>query len=125
MTQDEAKKLLPLIEAYSRGAEIQFFDGNDWITLDDVRFDSGVDNYRVKPILTYHFFRNKKECIEEMKKHQPFGWIKEINGDYYYSINTIDSASIYVNDSEKVSYEDASINFRFMDGEIFGKLGDY
>lgn len=32
-------------------------------------------NYRIKP--EYRPFANAEECIEEMKKHVPFGWVKD------------------------------------------------
>lgn len=31
---------------------------------------------------TYRPFKNQEECWNEMLKHQPFGWVKRINGGY-------------------------------------------
>lgn len=39
-------------------------DNRDWNKFD----------YRIKP--EYRPFANAEECIEEMKKHVPFGWVK-------------------------------------------------
>ena len=40
-------------------------DNRDWNKFD----------YRIKP--KYRPFANAQECLEEMKKHQPFGWLKD------------------------------------------------
>ena len=40
-------------------------DNRDWNKFD----------YRIKP--EYRPFANAEECIEEMKKHVPFGWVKD------------------------------------------------
>ena len=32
--------------------------------------------------LSYRPFKNAEECWQEMQKHQPFGWVKRINGGY-------------------------------------------
>lgn len=31
---------------------------------------------------TYRAFKNMAECWDEMLKHEPFGWVKKINGGY-------------------------------------------
>ena len=81
MTREEAKKLLPFIQAYCEGKTIQsrciigetplwWDDNNPTFEIDD--FD-----YRIKPEPKYRPFANAQECLEEMKKHQPFGWMKD------------------------------------------------
>lgn len=42
-------------------------DNMDWNKFD----------YRIKPKSKYRPFANAQECLEEMKKHQPFGWVKD------------------------------------------------
>lgn len=50
MTRDEAKQLLPIIEAYANGEEVQYKDLNDdWYTRDDLRFAGNPNRYRIKP----------------------------------------------------------------------------
>lgn len=75
MNRQEAKKLLPIIQAYAEGKTIQVkaIDGIWYDDEDMVKFDSSPQNYRIKPEPKYHPFKNKKECWNEMQNHQPFG----------------------------------------------------
>ena len=40
-------------------------------------------DYRIKPETKYRPFKDAEECFEEMKKHQPFGWIKDKLHQYF------------------------------------------
>lgn len=64
MNRQEAKKLLPIIQAYAEGKTIQVkaIDGIWYDDEDMVKFDSSPQNYRIKPEPKYHPFKNKKEC---------------------------------------------------------------
>ena len=81
MTREEAKKLLPIIQAFSEGKTIQSRCIIDEIPLwwddDDPTFNVVDFDYRIKPEPKYRPFANAQECLEEMKKHQPFGWVKD------------------------------------------------
>ena len=85
MTREEAKKLLPFIQAYCEGKQIQWLkpDSDEWIDVvegDNVDFEDLTEfnvAYRIKPESKYRPFANAQECLEEMKKHQPFGWVKD------------------------------------------------
>lgn len=81
MNREQTKALLPIIKAFSEGKTIQsrcitgetplwWDDNNPTFEIDD--FD-----YRIKPEPKYRPFANAEECIEEMKKHVPFGWVKD------------------------------------------------
>ena len=89
MTREEAKKLLPILQAFSEGKTIQnrcitdemplwWDDNNPTFEIDD--FD-----YRIKPEPKYRPFKNLEECWNEMEKHVPFGWVKD-----KYSVSFID-----------------------------------
>ena len=85
MTREEAKKLLPFIQAFSEGKKIQWLkpDSDEWIDIvggDNVDFEDLTEfnvAYHIKPEPKYRPFANAQECLEEMKKHQPFGWVKD------------------------------------------------
>jgi len=52
MNREQAKKLLPIIEAFANGEVIQYkFASGEWreLDFDDYRFDSNTENYRIKP----------------------------------------------------------------------------
>lgn len=82
MNREEAKKLLPIIQAYIEGKKIQVklkTNGEalteNWVDVTNPYWDK-ARCYRIKPEPTFRPFRNTEECWEEMQKHQPFG-IKE------------------------------------------------
>ncbi len=116
--------MLPIIQAYAEGKEIEIFDKTTkmWKTAMLPHFDCDSKIYRIKPEPKYRPFKDAKECWQEMQKHQPFGWIKCKEG--YFSV-------VYVNDeyaglgdkydssillASKNSYTDNT----FVDGTPFG-----
>lgn len=86
MTREEAKALLPIIQAFSEGKTIEYLTTrNEWVELEDPEFSYSASIYRIKQEPKYRPFKDAKECFEEMKKHEPFGWIKRIsNNEYIY-----------------------------------------
>lgn len=120
MTREDAKNILPIIEAYAKGKTIQIRD-NEKRTWFDITNDINISNlyayafnYRIKPELSYRPFKNAKECLNEIQKHRPIGWIKskdEDEGPYY---------SIYCNISDNNLFESDFIEFTFADGTPFG-----
>lgn len=83
MTREEAKQLLPIIQAYAEGKTVQLRERsncpNCYVDLgNSVHFDTyPVEYYRIKPEHKYRPFENAEECWAEMQKHQPFGWLKD------------------------------------------------
>ena len=80
MTIEAAKRRAELYTALAEGKIIQIKDLDGlWYDDDgvDIRFYANPKNYRIKPVQKYRPFKNKKECWEEMLKHQPFGWVKD------------------------------------------------
>lgn len=81
MTREEANKLLPIIQAYCEGKTIQSKSITDdiplWWNDNNPTFNVDDFDYRIKPEPKYRPFANAEECIEEMKKHVPFGWVKD------------------------------------------------
>ena len=76
MTREEAKEMLPIMQAYAEGRTIQFLDGGKWLDLYESDFYKSPERYRIKPEPKYRPFKSKEECWQEMLKHQPFGWLK-------------------------------------------------
>ena len=76
MTREEAKHLLPIIQAYADGKNIQYLNKDYiWEKFDDNTSSGGV-SYRIKLEPKYRPFKTTEECWNEMLKHQPFGWIR-------------------------------------------------
>ena len=94
MTREEAKELLPIIQAFAEGKDIQIRNITDdgWDDIDDDRmsFCAKAEAYRIKPEPKYRAFKNQEECWNEMLKHQPFGWIYCKNDSCYYCIISVD-----------------------------------
>lgn len=85
MDRNQAKEFYPIIQAFAEGKVIECRTKpsaiedenvpNDWAEMKEIEYWNNVE-YRIKPELTYRPFANAEECWTEMKKHQPFGWIK-------------------------------------------------
>ena len=76
MTREEAKELLPIIQAWAEGKNIQFLSDGEWHDINQADFTCYPDKYRIKPETKYRPFKTQEECWNEMIKHQPFGWLK-------------------------------------------------
>lgn len=81
MNRQQAKELLPIIQAFAEGKTIQVQEDIDWCYLgNDADFNLNPSRYRIKPSPKYRPFANAEECWQEMQKHQPFGWVKTDEG---------------------------------------------
>ena len=127
--KEEVKRLFPILEAIKEGKTIQFHLPDGWRDIDGD--DEGFyletligesDKYRIKPESKYRPFKDAKECMAEMLKHQPFGWI--VDEDSYRSIAICDDVSIevpsFVNDDFVISFKEAMDGYTFADGNPFG-----
>ena len=61
MTREEAKELLPIIQAFAEGKRIEFFDGKIWIELDEYGFNASSNDYRIISEPKYRPFESKEE----------------------------------------------------------------
>ena len=121
MTREEAKQLLPIIQAYAEGKSIQYqTDSKSWSDITkDLYLCNHPPLYRIKPEPKYRPFKTKEECLNEMLKHQPFGWVKEISSEMLYLINGISDMSIVIMEDIS-SFEEAMNIYEFKDGTPFG-----
>ena len=123
MTREEAKELLPIIQAFAEGKVIQYRNNsNEWLDIgknDNVGFTRFPLDYRIKPEPKYRPFKTQEECWNEMLKHQPFGWVKEISCEMLYLINGISNESIVIMEDIN-SFKEAMNIYEFKDGTPFG-----
>lgn len=120
MTREEAKELLPIIQAYGEGKIIQYRSDVGWIDLEgDISFIEFPSLYRIKPEPKYRPFRTQEECWNEMHKHPDFGWVKEISCEMLYLINGISNESIVIMEDIN-SFKEAMNIYEFKDGTPFG-----
>lgn len=126
MNREQAKYILPILQAFSEGKTIQSRCITDetplWWDDNNPTFEIDDFDYRIKPEPKYRSFRNAEECWNEMKKHKPFGWIKCKEG--YFNIVYVNNFYVGLADNDgsrillasKNSYQDNT----FADGTPFG-----
>ena len=122
MTREGAKALLPIIQAYSEGKTIEYLATKDkWVELEDPRFNYNAGLYRIKPEPRYRSFRTTEECFEEMKKHEPFGWVVNEVGVYKFICGVRKDAILFsLEPIVSLNFRDALFKCAFVDGEPFG-----
>ncbi len=116
MTRDEAKQLLPIVQAYAEGKTIEYYSSveKEWVVVENPAFGGDVEGYRIKTEPKYRPFKDVEECWQEMQKHQPFGWLKSKKTKdlrVLYKVLTTDTGSV-------LTYHFK--NNTFADGEPFG-----
>ena len=93
MKRKEVKELLPIIQAWAEGKEIQFRTrSGKWVDIEEdegLSFVYSSSDYRIRPEPKYRPFKTKEECWEEMHKHPDFGWIKGNVTDEYKQVTRI------------------------------------
>ena len=123
MTREEAKQLLPIIQAYIEGKQIQQLS-NKWKDVNELSINCLLNNpelYRIKPEPKYRSFKNAEECWTEMLKHQPFGWLKDKNDGHLTLITVVDNDNMMALNG-RVGWDFLSMmnNYVFADDTQFG-----
>ena len=130
MTREEAKELLPIIQAFSEGKTIEIYIDREWqdLIIGSIKFDCKPSCYRIKPEPKYRPFRTRRECWDEMLKHQPFGWLKSKENGRFHCIGEVSwsdefkTVNITLSTSESLSRSSDSVfdEYTFADGTPFG-----
>ena len=128
MTREEAKELLPIMQAFAEGKVIQYRHKGRvaWYDLDSGQFNCDMYYYRIKPEPNYRTFKNAEECWQEMQKHHPFGWIKNKNDGHYSMVTKVDAAAdedkkhIEISGSNIWTLSETMCDYTFADGTPFG-----
>ncbi|MQN07088.1 hypothetical protein F7D98_08755 [Prevotella copri] len=92
---------------------------NEWTEMEKLEFWNNIE-YRIKPEPKYRPFKNAEECLKEMSKHTPFGWLKGINRDIWTQISYVRNEGIETVNSGSASYESLFDCFIFFDWKPFG-----
>ena len=119
MTREEAKELLPFIQAFAEGKTIQYKNEHGSSIEIDCPIWSKYCQYRIEPQPKYRPFKNQEECWNEMHNHPDFGWLTRIDTGAYTQIPIVFPYCILF-DSAMYNYEKAFENFTFIDGTPFG-----
>lgn len=127
MTRKEAKDLLPIIQAFAEGKDIEIRSKNShaqlngWAKMDEFIF--GNFEYRIKPEPKYRPFRDAEECWQEMLKHQPFGWIKCKDASVlskFMIINSVRNKEVSITLGIDFTYNELLEGYTFANGTPFG-----
>ena len=123
MNRKEAKELMPIIQAFAEGKTIQYYDSlidiADWEDCENPNFENLTYKFRIKPEPTYRPFVNAEECLQEMQKHQPFGWVKSTLFKDLALVKRVTTLYVEIN-RDIIDYKDALEKFTFADDNNFG-----
>lgn len=126
MNRKEAAELLPIIQAFAKGKDIEYRtkgSNENWkkvTQIPELSFKSF--EYRIKPEPKFRPFANAEECCQEMMKHQPFGWITS-QGAFFYIIYIEDKLFGYGSACGTIlhsEFNNVLKRFTFADGTPFG-----
>ena len=130
MDRNQAKEFFPIMQAFAEGKAIEcrtrvwelnkgWKYSTTWKETEELKFQDTYE-YRIKPEPKYRPFKNAEECWEEMQKHQPFGWIKDRDGDKTFIGSINSDNSIFTCSSEILFLKEIFEDFTFIDGIPFG-----
>lgn len=128
MNREQAKELLPIIQAFAEGKTIQVKSSDGlWYGREgencEINFNADPQVYRIKSEPKYRPFKDAEECWQEMQKHQPFGWLKDKEDGHYTLITAINKTEvdqIALNGNTGWLFCSISKFYTFADGTPFG-----
>ena len=120
MTKEKAKYLAEVLKAYAEGKPIEVLLDDGWreVNLDEYSLDAENEHYRIKKEPKYRPFRSAKECFDEMKKHQPIGWLYW--DTVFVHITEIGLGRIAFDNCMYSFVEAFNKGYTFADGQPFG-----
>lgn len=130
MNRQQAKELLPIIQAFAEGKTIEMKTLKGyWEAQEEMSSILIPQTYRIKPETKYRPFKHAEECWQEMRKHEPFGWVKKTCGHCnFLHIMELYPTGIVINDVDNFggfknllkTYNFAFAETTFADGTPFG-----
>lgn len=87
-------------------------------------FAGNPEYYRIKPEPKYRPFKDADECWQEMRKHQPLGWLNDKKDRSHSFITYIktNEEGVFINGIGNYSFNEIMEKFTFADGTPFGIL---
>lgn len=124
MDRQQAKKFLPIIQAFAEGKTIQTINTcGEWADNHKPLFNCDCSIYRIKPEPKYRPFANAEECWQEMERHQPFGVVKDkhfANYQTHRAFTFLTTEGCNFRGYEDMTFENSFKNLLFADGTPFG-----
>ena len=124
MNRNQAKELMPIIQALAEGKAIESRcikgDKSLWYDDEDPSFDDDLE-YRIKPEQKYRPFKDAEECLQEMQKHKPFGWVKNNETQSFFVCKAFGNLLFSIGIEDKpYNYNEVLRHYTFADGTPFG-----
>lgn len=130
MTKEEARNFYPILQAFAEGKVIETRTDpstlkrkdspNGWAEMKEIEYWNNTE-YRIKPEVKFRPFANVEECWTEMKKHQPFGWVRDKKNGYYVLITAVDNGDyMSLSGNSGWSFYSLMKDYTFADGIPFG-----
>lgn len=130
MTKEEARNFYPILQAFAEGKVIETRTDpstlkrkdtpNGWAEMKEIEYRNNTE-YRIKPEVKFRPFANVEECWTEMKKHQPFGWVRDKKDGYYVLITAVDNGDyMSLSGNSGWSFYSLMKDYTFADGTPFG-----
>ena len=128
LTREEAKEMLPIIQAWADGQTVDWYDpAIGWrLSGFTLAFDKKPNFYRIKPEPRYRPFKTREEWWQEMHKHPDFGWVKvNVTCEYEQIVRIFDycktELSFNIANSDDDYTSEMMLNsYTFTDGTPFG-----
>ena len=126
MTREDIKAMLPVLQAFAEGKEIESRVNDKWYRVLEICNETNPQDYRIKPESTYRPFKDAEECWQEMLKHEPFGWLNDKKDRSHSLITYIETneEGVFINGIGNYSFNEIMEKFTFADGTPFGILED-
>lgn len=107
--------------AYANGEKIECIsrvdDADVWEDVKNPLFQWGDYDYRVKPTMA---ITNLDDCLAELQKHRPYGYLKHKESDFVVAITGLDDIGLkladFIADSHRFTYGDIPDRYEFVDG---------
>lgn len=130
MDRNQAKEFYPILQAFAEGKVIETRTDpstlkrkdtpNGWAEMKEIEYRNNTE-YRIKPEVKFRPFANVEECWTEMKKHQPFGWVRDKKDGYYVLITAVDNGDyMSLSGNSGWSFYSLMKDYTFADGTPFG-----
>ena len=134
MNRNQAKEFYPVLQAFAEGKIIETrrkpssVKGtdipNDWTEMKEIEFWNNTE-YRVKSEPKYRPFKDVEECLQEMQKHKPFGWVKNNETQSFFVCKAFGNLLFSIGIEDKpYNYNEVLRYYTFADGTPFGAKGE-
>ena len=124
MEREDAKFLLPVIQAYANGEEIQYNVDDEWVDVTDgCDFYDHPLKYRIKPKEEYRPYKTLDDVIERIDSHIPHSYVKLKSTGVLYQIKSINPNLGKALDVNDICYnlEEMFDKFTWGDNKPFGE----